>query len=168
MNDTTNNNNLNTKLSDVPDSRPTYVPKSTYWHRIKDAEFKMSKSANQPMFELTVEIVDHAGSVDPKTGGVVDLNGTEAMMWCSLTEKALPNLKKFFKACNIPLDISLNDLIANPNPAFLIGKKFLAIGYSKPDVQVDEVTKQPIKNPITQQDVVYYQYKVGDVFPQGS
>lgn len=165
-----NNQNLpntNTKLSDIPDSKPTYVPKSTYWHRIKDAEFGMSKSSQSPMFTLTVEICDHPGYPDPKNpGSIVDVNGTEATMWVTLTDKASFHVKKFFKACGLPLDLSIADLVANPNPAFLLGKKFLALGYSKADIQVDEITKQPIKNPLTGQDLVYYQYKVGEIFPQ--
>jgi len=161
------NPNLDKKLSEVADPARVYIPKSTYWHNVKDAEYGMSKSSNNPMFTLTVEIVDHPGYPDTKNPGmIVDPNGTEAQFWVSLTEKAQGNVKKFFNACGLPTDITINELLVKPDPSFLIGKKFFAIGYSKADPQIDEITKQPIKNPMTGEPVVFYQYKIGDVFPR--
>lgn len=156
--------NSKTKLSDVPEYKQVYIPKSVYKHKITEVQFGLSKSANAPMFTLTVEIIDHPGFPNPKNPSeIVDVNGQDAVVYASLTEKALGNLKRLFKACGLPTDISLEELVANPNGEFLKGKTFSALGYSKADPQVDEITKQPIVNPFTGQPIVYYRYTVGEI-----
>lgn len=155
-----------TKLSDVPDFQQVYIPKSTYRHKVVDVEYvEKSKSSGNPMFVLTCEITDHAGFPNPRNPQqIVDPNGTTGTVYLSLTEKAAQNLKRFFKACGLPTDISLEDLTKSPNPEFLRGRQFLAIGTSKPTPQIDELTKQPIKHPVTGQDVIYYSYEIKEVF----
>lgn len=155
-----------TKFSDAPDYTQTYIPKSTYTWKVVETEYvEKSKSSGNPMFHLTCEITKHPGFPDQRNPGqIVDPNGSKSDFYLSLTEKAVGNIKKFFKACGLPLEMNLEQLKANPNPAFFLGKEFLAIGYSKADVQIDELTKQPIKHPITGQEIVYYQLKIGDVF----
>lgn len=155
---------VNTKLSDIPDYQSVYVPRSTYRHKVVDVKFEKSKSSGNPMFTLSVEICDHAGFVNPKNGEKVDLNGTAATVYLSLTDKAASNLKRFFKACGLPTDITIAELLANPNPEIFRGRQFLAMGQSKMDIQVDEITNQPIKHPVTGQDIVYYRYDVKEVF----
>lgn len=156
---------LKTKLSEVPPPSRIHVKKSTYWHRVKTATFKMSKSSNNPMFELEVEICDHAGYPDGK-GGTTDPNGVDCLYWLSLTPKAAGNVANFFNACGLPTDIDLEKLIEGKNGEFLVGQKFIAMGFSNPTVQMDEVSGQPMKNPFTGEDVVSYQYKITEVFPR--
>jgi hypothetical protein len=160
-----NNVSTSTKLSDVPEFKQRYIPKSTYRHKVVDVAFGNSKSTNNPMFTLTCEITGHPGFPDPKNPGeVIDPNGTQADVYMSLTDKAAGNVRKMFKAMGLPLDVSIDDLKANPNPELFRGREFLAMGYSKPDVQIDEITKQPLKNPVTGQDIIYYRYQIGEVF----
>src|SRR5690349_9817698 len=121
----TNVNASKVKLSDVPDYQQVYIPKSTYRHKVVDVAFGMSKSTNNPMFTLDVEITGHPGFPNPKNPQqIVDPNGTKAQVYLSLTEKAMSNIKRFFKACGLPLDLTLADLLANPNPEFLRGREF--------------------------------------------
>lgn len=153
------------KLSDIPDYQAVYVPKGTYKHLVVDAEYvAKSKGSGNPMYTLEVEICDHPGYPDPKTGQIKDPNGTKATVYVSLSDQAAGNVKRFFKGCGLPLDLTMDELRANPNADIFKGRKFLAIGYSKPDAMIDELTQQPIKDPITGQDVIYYRYSVGQVF----
>lgn len=87
---------INVNLEDVDDGREP-IPDGVYHTVIKTVEMRKKEGGEYPYFN--VEMKPAPGSVDPK------LQNKSLFLTLSLHPKALWNMKAFFKALRMPLDL---------------------------------------------------------------
>lgn len=143
--------------------KPAFVPKGIYKLRVIEPKLDKTKSGD-PMFVFECEVVETPDQVDPRTGSTITINGTKGMKWLSLSQKSWPFTAKFLKSAGLPLDITLENLLNNPNPEMFRGVIFRALCSTETKTEKNELTGQPVLDPDTQQPITRYQFSIGDVY----
>src|SRR5882724_6573012 len=134
MSDNTQNQNPTLEQA-LGELKPARLPKDIYICRIKDCKFGNSKAGN-PMFTMEIELIDNPPIAI--NGKPEDINGQSTFKYFSLNDKAFAQLGKLHKSAGLPLTLTLNEVLNNPNPDFYKGVKFKALWFSEPNPQTRE------------------------------
>jgi hypothetical protein len=140
-------------LKDITESsgRP-YLPNGTYTLRIVEAERKVSSKGND-MVAIITEIVEPTEVNGPK--GFVEIGGVQVRDYPLIPSRSL---KEYHKIFDLPEEFELEDY--DEIAAGLKGKAFKAVLYTKSESRMDEITGDPMIDPITGQPLANYRYNV--------
>ena len=137
-------------LKDITESsgRP-YLPNGTYTLRIVEAERKVS-SKGHDMVAIVTEVVEPA-----EVNGFVEISGVQVRDYPLIPSRSLKEYHKIFDLAE-EFELEDYDEIAEG----LKGKAFKAVLYTKSEARMDEVTGDPMIDPITGQPLANYRYNV--------
>jgi hypothetical protein len=140
-------------LKDITESsgRP-YLPNGTYTLRIVEAERKVSSKGND-MVAIVTEVVEPAEVNGPN--GFVEISGVQVRDYPLIPSRSL---KEYHKIFNLPDEFELEDY--DEIAEGLKGKAFKAVLYTKSESRMDEITGNPMIDPITGQPIASYRYNV--------
>ena len=135
-------------LKDITESsgRP-YLPNGTYTLRIVEAERKVSSKGND-MVAIVAEVVEPTEVNGPR--GFVEVRDYPLIPSRSL--------KEYHKIFDLPEDFELEEY--DDIAVGLKGKAFKAVLYTKTESRMDEITGDPMIDPITGQPLANYRYNV--------
>lgn len=155
MSDTNNRPKLAPEVYDVA------LPKNAYKFRCIAADNEKSKSGSR-MAELELEIIEN----DPvmHNDKPVDINGLTIKSWSVVTEKSL----KFANNCRAAfglVELTADDINVFDAREFL-GKTAFGIAQSTLTPQLNEVTKEPIKNPYTGEPMMQVRREITEWIPK--
>ena len=132
-------------------------PKNTILQfRCREATNEVSKASNTRQHKLVLEVINaEPFEVD---GNPIDINGLEFYNWSTLTVKALPFANRVRAA------FGFNDLkeedISSADAREFIGQTAYAFVESSEEDRINEITKQPVKDPYTGENMKVYQRKI--------
>jgi hypothetical protein len=153
-------------MSDKPKVSPeafdVVIPKNVYKFRVIEAENERSKKNNSRMAKLTLEFIE----TDPinHNDKNVDINGLTIMSWSVVTAKSL----KFANITRAAFGLSelKEDEIDLFDAKEFLGKTCFAIAHSTLEPQLNDITKEPLKNPYTGEALTKVQREISEWIPK--
>lgn len=158
----------------MTDKTEVKIPFDTYWFRIKEATWEISKKNGNKMFKLITELVETPPlNVD---GEEVDVNGLEpkptyiAPVMEShpggthlVTTKCLNNVNNFRQNLRPPLDRITAEDVVNIEPAHFVGRKFVATASTKQGTLKNPETGQDVINKLDGKPIQTFTFEVGRI-----
>lgn len=146
----------------MADTATPRIPRDRYTLKIIEAEFTTSREKKTPYFNFKVELVGNSPIVID--GQEVDINGITGNKSVWLTEKTFSRkggIGSLHKQLDLPLNITLNQVLAQPNTTMYVGGKFNAVCRTVDDPQKKD-NGEPLLDSAGQQ-IVYSKFDVGDI-----
>lgn len=132
-------------------------PKNTILQlRVREATNETSKNSKAPQHKLILEVINSAPF--EVNGEPIDINGLEFYSYSTLTEKALPFANKVRAAFGFS-ELKADD-IARADAREFIGQTCYAIVESSEEDRINELTKEPVKDPYTGATMKTYQRRI--------
>jgi|TARA_B100000073_G_C23697041_1_gene558777 hypothetical protein len=140
-------------LKDITESsgRP-YLPNGTYTLRVVEAERKVSAKGND-MVAVVAEVVEPTEVNGPN--GFVEVGGVQVRDYPLIPSRSL---KEYHKIFDLPDEFELEDY--DEIAEGLKGKAFKAVLYTKQEARMDEISGDPMIDPITNQPLATNRYNV--------
>lgn len=144
----------------VPEAYNIRLPKNTLLKlRVREAENTKTKETQNPMHNLTLEVIESAPINN------VDINGLDFYERAVLTEKALPFANKLRAAFGFH-ELKTIDDINRADARDFIGQVCFAICESSEEERVNELTKEKVLDPYTGKPMVTYRRRVVEWVPK--
>lgn len=141
----------------APEAYNLQFPKNTILKfRVREATNEKSKATQSPQHKLILEVIE----ADPfeVNGESIDINGLDFYSYSTLTAKALPFANRVRAAFGFN-DLTESD-IGQADAREFIGQTCFAIVESAEEDRINELTKEPVKDPYTGQTMKTYSRRI--------